>query len=103
MRGAEVSIYVDYASPYAYFLAEAISGFQSRTEVQVQWLPIRLLNLSNFANGVPYSAHRIRYNLTDVPRGAEFYRAPFQVPSHFPTGMSLVRDALLGSRSPANA
>ena len=84
MRGAEVSIYFDYASPYAYFLAEAISGFQSRTGVEVQWLPIRLLDLSNFANGIPYSANRIRYNLADVPRGAEFYGAPFQIPSQFP-------------------
>lgn len=52
--------------------------------MEVQWRPIRLLGLSNFASGIPYSANRIRYNLADVPRSAEFYGVPFRIPSHFP-------------------
>ena len=39
MRGAEVSIYFDYASPYAYFLTEAISGFQAADEAGVFGVP----------------------------------------------------------------
>ena len=84
MRRAKVSIYLDYASPYAYFLAEAIAGFRSRTGAEVAWRPIRLLGLSPFAEGIPYSANRIRYNLADVPRSARFHGVPFRIPSRFP-------------------
>jgi len=77
-------VFFDYASPYAYLLAERIPAFQQRVGVEIEWVPIRLLELSNFAKGPPYSANRIKYTFADVPRCAEAYGLPILKPTKFP-------------------
>lgn len=79
-----VRLYFDYISPYAYLLAARLEGFRARTGAEIDWVPIRLLGLSNFAAGAPYSANRIKYTYADVPRCAEAYGLPIRTPSKFP-------------------
>ena len=79
-----VLVYFDYISPYAYFLAERMSDTVGRTGAPVRWMPIRLLGLENFANGLPYERNRMLYNVMDVPRSAAFYGLPLVRPSVMP-------------------
>jgi len=79
-----VRLFFDYISPYAYLLASRIEGFRQRSGAEVEWVPIRLLGLSNFSAGAPYSPNRIKYTYADVPRSADVYGVPIRKPSTFP-------------------
>ncbi|MBI3783299.1 MAG: DsbA family protein [Deltaproteobacteria bacterium] len=79
-----ITVYYDYMSPFAYFAAEVLPAFAERLAVRVQWRPIELLKLSNYANGLPYSEVKRRYIAIDAMRLSQYLGVPIAVPKPHP-------------------
>ena len=84
-----ITVYFDYASPFAYIASEVLPEFAARHGVALQWRPIELGALSNYAHGLPYSPVKSAYVLVDAPRTAQFHRVPIQPPKLFPVQSGL--------------
>jgi len=79
-----IDVYFDYASPFAYLAAEVLPGFCDRADVSLHWMPIDLMHLSNYKNGLPYSPVKRRYIAIDAMRAAEYHGVPIRVPKPHP-------------------
>ena len=100
-----LEVHFDYASPFAYVASEVLPGFAERAGVSLVWKPIDLLQLSNYANGLPYSPVKMRYVVLDAARAAEYHRVPIRVPKPHPVesraALRLAVAALSSSGFPA--
>lgn len=95
-----IEFYFDYASPWA-FLANAL--LERRFEgVPITYVPIYLRGLESFANGMPYTADKLRYVAQDVARVARHERVEMKAPSNFPiNGLYALRGALVAEAAGA--
>jgi len=90
-----VDIYYDYASPFAYLASEVAPRFAEDTGVALQWQPIALEKLSNYAEGLPYSPIKRRYVALDAARSAGFHDVPMRIPKPYPVQSAAAKlDAL---------
>ena len=79
-----LTVYFDYMSPFAYFAAEVLPAFCDRLGLSLQWRPIALQGLSNYAGGLPYSEVKSRYVAVDAVRLSEYLRVPIAMPKPHP-------------------
>jgi len=83
--GSVVDVYFDYVSPFAYFIVAPLAAIAERTGALLRWKPIRIGDLSNFADGrMPYSPAKRIYVVKDAIRSGEFYGIPTRTPDPFP-------------------
>jgi len=76
--------YFDYRSPFAYVAAEVLPGFAARHGLELIWRPTDIMQLSNYANGLPYSDVKRRYTTVDAIRTADFHGVKIRVPKPHP-------------------
>jgi len=81
-----IDVYFDYASPFAYIAAEVLPTFAERVGLGVRWMPIDQSQLSNYANGLPYSALKRQYVMIGAARSAEYHGVSIQLPKPHPVG-----------------
>ena len=79
-----IDCYFDYRSPFAYIASEVLPRFAERVGVSLRWKPIDLMGLSNYENGLPYSAVKRRYVFVDGARSAEFHGVSIRMPKPHP-------------------
>lgn len=79
-----IDCYFDYRSPFAYIASEVLPRFAERVGVSLRWKPIDLMSLSNYENGLPYSAVKRRYVFVDGARSAEFHGVSIRMPKPHP-------------------
>lgn len=79
-----IDCYFDYRSPFAYIASEVLPRFAERVDVSLRWKPIDLMSLSNYENGLPYSAVKRRYVFVDGARSAEFHGVSIRMPKPHP-------------------
>lgn len=79
-----LTIYFDYRSPFAYVAAEVLPEFAARHGLELAWRPTDIMQLSNYANGLPYSDVKRRYTTVDAIRTAEFHGVKIRVPKPHP-------------------
>jgi 2-hydroxychromene-2-carboxylate isomerase len=88
-----VALYFDYASPWAYLAAELLE--RRLPGVAIDHRPVYLRGLESFAQGIPYTALKLRYIGLDLTRVAAHEQVPIRVPSVFPlNGLYALRGAL---------
>jgi 2-hydroxychromene-2-carboxylate isomerase len=88
---APVDFYFDFASPYAYFLAEPLQALCERRGRRLRWRPILLWTVLKQL-GLPAPMEnpaKQRYMLHDMARSARHYGRPFSLPSRFPLSSHL--------------
>lgn len=94
---ADVEMFYDYASPWAY-LANARLEAKLRG-VSVRLRPIYLRGLESFSQGMPYNAAKLAYIARDLVRCTEHEGVAFTPPPVFPiNGLYALRAALLAER-----
>jgi 2-hydroxychromene-2-carboxylate isomerase len=97
-----LDVYFDYASPFGYIASEVLPGFAGRTSLSIRWKPIDLAQLSNYAEGLPYSPVKRNYVALDAARSAQFHSVPIRVPKPHPVhSMTALRLALVALAEPA--
>lgn len=79
-----IDVYFDYASPFAYIATEVLPVVADRVGVSIRWKPIDLASLSNYAQGLPYSAIKRQYVAVDAARSAEYHGVVIRVPRPHP-------------------
>jgi 2-hydroxychromene-2-carboxylate isomerase len=79
-----LEIYYDYVSPFAYMASELLGALAQRHDCALDWKPIDLHQLSNFASGLPYSPSKRAYVGVDALRQAQFHGIPIAMPEPFP-------------------
>lgn len=79
-----VDVYFDYASPFAYLASEVLPEFAEALDLALAWKPIDQLKLSNYADGLPYSAKKRVYVAVDAVRSAQFHDVPIRVAKPHP-------------------
>lgn len=87
----EIDFYFDFASPYAYFLAEPLEKLAEKHALKLNWHPVMLWALLKSQNlPAPLDTPgKGAYMLHDMKRSAEFYGLPFQLPDPFPVSSHL--------------
>jgi 2-hydroxychromene-2-carboxylate isomerase len=97
-----VDVYFDYASPFGYIASEVLPGFADRASLSIRWKPIDLSQLSNYAEGLPYSPVKRQYVALDAVRSAQFHGIPIRVPKPHPVrSVTALRLALVALTEPA--
>jgi 2-hydroxychromene-2-carboxylate isomerase len=79
-----LTVYFDYMSPFAYIAAEVLPSFAERIGASLDWQPIDLMALSNYAQGLPYSDIKRRYVVIDAIRSAEYHDVKIRQPKPHP-------------------
>ena len=99
-----IDVYFDYLSPFAYVASEVLPDFADRVGIALRWIPIDLMKLSNYANGLPYSPVKRRYVAIDAARLAEFHGVRIRIARPHPvrsaTALRLAVIALADPRFP---
>jgi len=88
---APVDFYFDFASPYAYFLADALEE-RARTHGRiVRWRPLMLWAVLKEHGMPPPLEHPVKraYMLHDMDRSARQYGKEFRLPTNFPQSSHL--------------
>jgi 2-hydroxychromene-2-carboxylate isomerase len=98
-----LEVYFDYISPFAYFASELVGPLAARHGAEVEWRPLELLRLSNFAGGAPYSGAKRAYVVQDVLRTAEMHGIPVAQPKPFPVQSGLALRVTLAAGGAALA
>jgi 2-hydroxychromene-2-carboxylate isomerase len=97
-----LDVYFDYRSPFAYLAAEVLPGFADRRGLRLRWRPIDIMQLSNYADGLPYSPVKRRYITIDAVRSAELHGVAIRVPKPHPVdSATALRIALIAGESEA--
>jgi 2-hydroxychromene-2-carboxylate isomerase len=81
-----ICLYLDFASPYAYFAIDAADRLAAAHGREIVWQPIlvwAVLKAQGIAPPMDPPAKRA-YFLADMARSAAFHGVPYQHPSHFP-------------------
>jgi 2-hydroxychromene-2-carboxylate isomerase len=81
-----IRLYLDFASPYAYFAIDAADRLAAAHGRTVEWRPIlvwAILKAQGVAPPMDSSARRA-YFLADMTRSAAFYHTPYNHPAKFP-------------------
>ncbi len=79
-----LDVYFDYRSPFAYVAAEVLPAFARRRGLELRWRPTDIMQLSNYAHGLPYSDIKRRYTVIDAIRTAEYHGVKMRVPKPHP-------------------
>lgn len=73
MAAKEVSLYIDYKSPYAYLAKDPAYELEREFDIRLNWLPYTL-NIPDFLGSVeernPHQWRRVRYSYMDARRMA---------------------------------
>lgn len=83
---APIVLYLDFASPYAYFAIDQADALAASHGREVEWRPILLWAVLK-AQDVPPPMDppaRRAYFLADMARSAAFHGVPYRHPAHFP-------------------
>lgn len=88
---APVDFYFDFASPYAYFLADALEQSCARHGRSLRWRPLMLWAVLKELGMAPPLEHPVKraYMLHDMDRSARHYGKAFRLPSNFPLSSHL--------------
>jgi 2-hydroxychromene-2-carboxylate isomerase len=81
-----IRLYLDFASPYAYFALPGIERLAAAHGRAIDWRPVlvwAVLKAQKIAPPMEAPA-RLRYFLTDMARSAAFHGLPYRQPSKFP-------------------
>lgn len=101
---AQLEVYFDYRSPFAYLLSEVLPEIAAQQGAEIEWKPIDLLGLSSFSGGLPYSEKKRAYVFVDAARQAEFHGVAIRPPEPFPVESELaLRVALVAAGQPGFA
>jgi 2-hydroxychromene-2-carboxylate isomerase len=84
-----IDVYFDYRSPFAYLASELLPDFADRSSVELRWKPIDIMQLSNYASGLPYSPVKRRYVAIDAARSAEYHGVAMRMPKPHPVLSSM--------------
>jgi 2-hydroxychromene-2-carboxylate isomerase len=79
-----LKVYYDYVSPFAYMASVLLVALAKRHGCALDWKPIDLHQLSNFASGMPYSPSKRAYVGVDALRQSQFHGIPIAMPAPFP-------------------
>jgi 2-hydroxychromene-2-carboxylate isomerase len=82
----QIEFYFDFASPFAWLIADGLSELATRHGCEVTWRPVLLFAVFK-ALGLPAPLEvetRRRYLLRDMQRSARVYGVPYRHPSAFP-------------------
>lgn len=94
-----VDVYFDYVSNFSYYLAHRLDFGESFEGAALDWKPIDLTALSNYADGMPYTASKRRYVVQDGIRSQSYYEIPTAIPKPFPMeSLELARYAALAAK-----
>ena len=66
---AEVKMYSDYKSPYAYLAFDPAFALQERFRIRLRWIPFQL-RLKGKGERSAYSEHKVKYSYLDARRWA---------------------------------
>jgi 2-hydroxychromene-2-carboxylate isomerase len=83
---AKIEFYFDFASPFAWLIADGLTELAARHGREVTWRPVLLFAVFK-ALGLPAPMEvdaRRRYLLRDMQRSASVYGVPYRHPSSFP-------------------
>lgn len=88
---APIDFYFDFASPYAYFLADALDELARRHGRVVHWRPLMLWAVLKEHGMAPPLEHAVKraYMLQDMDRSARHYGKAFRLPTSFPLSSHL--------------
>ncbi len=101
MPETPVDVYFDYRSPFAYVAAEVLPGFAEGNGLALRWRPVDIMQLSNYAKGLPYSEVKRRYVPMDGARIAEFHGVPIRHPKPHPVpSATALRLAVVAGEAP---
>jgi 2-hydroxychromene-2-carboxylate isomerase len=81
-----IEFYFDFASPFAWLLADGLTDLAARHQRDVVWRPVLLFAVFK-AQGLPPPLEvetRRRYLLRDMERSAAVYGVPYRHPQAFP-------------------
>src|ERR1051325_3328278 len=70
MERAEVKMYSDYKSPYAYLAFDPAFALEERYRVRVRWIPFQL-RIKGKGERSQYSEYKARYSYLDARRFAK--------------------------------
>ncbi len=82
----QIEFYFDFASPFAWLIADGLSELAARHGCEVTWRPVLLFAVFK-ALGLPAPLEvetRRRYLLRDMERSAQVYGVPYRHPTAFP-------------------
>lgn len=88
---SEIDFYFDFASPYAYFLADQLASIAKKYGSKLHWHPMLLwvvIKAQNMPPPMDFPA-KDDYMRRDMDRSAAFYQLPFQLPESFPQSSHL--------------
>ncbi|MFA5123613.1 2-hydroxychromene-2-carboxylate isomerase [Zavarzinia sp.] len=89
---APIDFFFDFASPYAYCLADSLAEVAARHGRSLRWRPILLWAVLKQHGMPPPLEHEVkrRYVLADMARSARFFGKPeFRMPDPFPVSTHL--------------
>jgi 2-hydroxychromene-2-carboxylate isomerase len=81
-----IEFYFDFASPFAWLIADGLTELAARHQREVVWRPVLLFAVFK-AHGLPAPLEveaRRRYLLHDMQRSASVYGVPYRHPTSFP-------------------
>ena len=81
---ARLEVWFDYRSPFAYVAAEVLPGFAASHGLPLDWRPVDIMQLSNYAAGLPYSEKKRTYVAVDAARTAAYHGVEIRVPKPHP-------------------
>jgi len=99
VMGPKLRFLFDYASPYSYVASVLLD--RGALDADVSYEPIYLRGLELFSTGVPYSAAKLSYLMTDLKRICEHHQIELAPPASFPVnGLHALRGALVALGTP---
>lgn len=86
-----IDFYFDFASPYAYFMAEPLASLAARHGRRLLWQPIMLWAVLQEIGLPPPLDNGVKraYVHADMARSARFFGKSFRLPSRFPVSSHL--------------
>jgi 2-hydroxychromene-2-carboxylate isomerase len=81
-----IEFYFDFASPFAWLIADGLTALAARHQCEVTWRPVLLFAVFK-AQGLPPPLEvevRRQYLLRDMQRSASVYDVPYRHPRTFP-------------------
>src|SRR3546814_1943744 len=81
-----IDFYIEFSSPYGYFVSTQIEALAAEFQRQVRWHPILLGPMFQATGSAPLVDVPVKgqYSLHDMKRTATLFNIPFKQPDPFP-------------------